>query len=145
MPPPPLINSLERFIQDYIPKDKNPSEDNFYAIRNKIIGSSRYMENTHFSVHTSSRFSWKSSGTAWKTEEFHPLETHTAEAQRVFGPGTSWTYQSLFQWGHSPMTDRSKERKPSVGKPCQNQRDGCFSWETSSGIGGRFASPKVLF
>lgn len=27
--PPPLINSLERFIQDYVPKDKNPYEDTF--------------------------------------------------------------------------------------------------------------------
>lgn len=55
-----------------------------------------YMENTHFSIYTSLWYSWKSSGTAWKTEEFHPLETHTVEAQSVFGPVTSWTYQSLF-------------------------------------------------
>lgn len=67
--PPPLINSLERFIQDYVPKDKNPYEDNFYAVRNKIKGSSMYMENTYFSIYTSLWFSWKSSGTAWKTEE----------------------------------------------------------------------------
>lgn len=66
------------------------------------------MGNRHFSVYTSSRFSWRSSGTASTTEEFHPLETRTVEALRVFGPTASWIYLSLFLWGHPPMTDTNK-------------------------------------
>lgn len=31
-----------------------------------------------------------------RRQEFLPLETSTVEAQHVFGPVTSWTYQSLF-------------------------------------------------
>lgn len=107
-PSPQLINSLERFIQDYVPKDKNSHKDKFCAIRDKIRSSSGYMGNIHFSVYTSSWFSWISSGTASKTEEFHPLETHTVEAPHVFGPITSWIYLSLFLWGHPPMTDTKK-------------------------------------
>lgn len=89
-------------------KIRIPIEITLYTVRNRIRSSSKYMGNIHFSIYTSSWFSWTSSGTASKTEEFHPLEIHTVEAQRVFGPITSWIYLSLSLWGHPPMTDAKK-------------------------------------
>ena len=100
------------------------------------------MGNTHFSIYTLSWFAWTSSGTASKTEEFHPLETHTVEVQHVFGPITSWIYLSLFLWGHPPMTAQDKEMRPCVRKPCPHPRESCFSWEMSSGAGGCLQVPK---
>lgn len=75
-----------------------------------------YMENTRFSIYTSLWFSWKPSGTTWKTEEFHPLETHTVEA-----PRSNFMDLPVTASMRSSAYDRSEERKLCVGKPCQNQ------------------------
>lgn len=99
-----------------------------HLVRGSLRSSSRSMGSKPSAVCTSLRFSWRAFGTACKTEGSLPLETHTAAAQRAFGPEASWICQSLFLWGHPPVIDRYKEMK------LLKANHGGFSWECQSSI-----------